>query len=89
MTITITLPPATQARLRALAEATGESMDWLVIEVVEARLRLAELSLRNIVAPVPAESRDSGLTEAELTEMWRESRDDVRETKLRQDDAPT
>ena len=54
MTITITLPPATQARLRALAEATGESMDWLVIEVVEARLRLAELSLRNILAPVPA-----------------------------------
>ncbi len=89
MTITITLPPGTEERLRAQAEATGKSMDLLVIEAVEARLRLAELSLRDILAPVHADFRDSALTEAELTEMLRESLEEVRETRLRQDDAPT
>ena len=88
MTITITLPPGTEERLRAQAEATGKSLDLLVIEAVEARLRLAELSLRDSLAPVHADFRDSGLTEAELTEILRESLEDVRETRLRQDDAP-
>ena len=47
MTITITLPPATEQRLRAEAEATGKDVGTLVVEAVEARLSLAKLSLRD------------------------------------------
>ena len=45
MTITITLPPATEQRLRAQAAATGKEISTLVLEAVETRLALAQLSL--------------------------------------------
>ena len=66
MRITITLPPATQVRLRIQAEATGKSVDQLVVESVEARLSLAQLPLRDILAPVHAELHGSGMIDAEL-----------------------
>jgi hypothetical protein len=40
MTITIDLPPATEALLRAQAEAMGKNISALVVEAVEARLAL-------------------------------------------------
>lgn len=52
MTITISLPPATEERLRAQSEATGKNIGTLVVEAVEARLSLAQLRLRDILAPV-------------------------------------
>lgn len=66
MTITITLPPATEERLRAEAQATGKDISTLVLEAVEARLSLAQMSLRAILAPVHENFRRSGMTEAEL-----------------------
>jgi hypothetical protein len=66
MTITINLPPATEDRLRAQAEATGKDLGTLVVEAVEARLALTQPSLRDILAPVHEDFRKSGMTEAEL-----------------------
>ncbi|HEV3343416.1 MAG TPA: hypothetical protein VG125_23795 [Pirellulales bacterium] len=78
MTITINLPPATEAQLRAQAEATGKNISTLVIEAVEARLALAELRFRDILAPVHAEFQKTGMTENELTTLLEESLEKAR-----------
>ncbi len=78
MTITITLPPATEERLRAQSEATGKNISTLVVEAVEARLSLAQLSLRDILAPAHADFQRSGMTEAELQTLLQESLDESR-----------
>jgi hypothetical protein len=66
MTITINLPPATEDRLRAQAEATGKDLSTLVVEAIEARFALTQLSLRDILIPVHEDFRKSGMTAAEL-----------------------
>ena len=38
MTLTISLPPTTQARLREMAAATGKSIEALVLEAIEDRI---------------------------------------------------
>lgn len=73
MTITINLPPATEDRLRAQAEATGKDLGTLVVEAVEARLALAQLSLRDILAPVHDDFRKSGMTGSELDSFLKEA----------------
>jgi predicted transcriptional regulator len=73
MTITINLPPATEDRLRAQAEATGKDLSTLIVEAVEARLALAQLSLRDILAPVHEDFRKSGMSEAELDSFLQDS----------------
>ncbi len=78
MTITITLPPATEERLRAQSEATGKNISTLVVEAVEARLSLARLSLRDILAPAHADFHGSGMTEAELDALLQGSVDEAR-----------
>ena len=78
MTLTITLPPATEERLKAQAEATGKNISTLVVEAVEARLSLAQLNLRDILAPAHADFSRSGMTEGELDELLQESLDEAR-----------
>jgi hypothetical protein len=78
MTITITLPPATEERLRAQSEATGKNISTLVVEAVEARLSLAQLSLRDILASVHTDFHRSGMTEAELETLLQGSVDEAR-----------
>ena len=85
MTITITLPPATEERLRAQSEATGKNISTLVIEAVEARLSLAQLSLRDILAPAHADFHASGITEGDLDTLLQESLD---ESRLERSSAP-
>ena len=78
MTITITLPPETEQRLRAQAEATGKDISTLVVEAVEARLSLGKLSLRDILAPAHGDFHRSGMTDAELDSLLTESLADSR-----------
>lgn len=78
MTITITLPPATEDRLRAESEATGKSISALVVEAVEARLSLAQLRLRDILAPAHADFHRSGMTEPELDRLLQQALDQNR-----------
>jgi len=78
MTIEITLPPATEERLRAQAEATGKNINTLVTEAVEARLSLAQLSLRDILAPAHGDFQQNGLTDEDLEALLKSSLDAVR-----------
>ena len=78
MTITITLPLATEERLRAQSEATGKNISTLVVEAVEARLSLAQLSLRDILAPAHSDFHASGITEGDLDTLLQESLDESR-----------
>ena len=85
MTITITLPPETEERLRAQSEATGKNISTLVVEAVEARLSLGQLGLRDILAPAHADFRRSGMSDAELETLLRES---VHEARSERKSAP-
>jgi predicted transcriptional regulator len=78
MTITINLPPATEEQLRVQAEATGKNISTLVVEAVEARLALAQLRLKDILAPVHAEFRRSGMSHAEINTLLEESLETAR-----------
>ncbi|HQU41357.1 MAG: hypothetical protein B7Z73_00095 [Planctomycetia bacterium 21-64-5] len=78
MTITINLPPAAEEQLRAQAEATGKNISMLVVEAVEARLALAQLQFKDILAPVHAEFDQSGMSDAELNALLESSLDEVR-----------
>jgi hypothetical protein len=78
MTITINLPPAAEEQLRAQAAATGKNISTLVAEAVEARLALAQLQLKDILAPVHAEFEQSGMSDAELHALLQASLDEVR-----------
>jgi len=78
MTITIDLPAATEARLRAQAEATGKNISTLVVEAIESRLSLAQLGLREILAPVHADFQASGMTDTELDTLLQDSLDESR-----------
>jgi predicted DNA-binding protein len=80
MSITITLPPATEERLRAQAEATGKDIATLVVEAVETRLSLSELRLRDILAPVHEDFKKGAMTDAELDKLFTEERSAARPT---------
>ena len=88
MTITITFPPETEERLRAQADATGKNISTLVVEAVEARFSVSQLSLREILAPAHDDFRQSGLTESSLDSLLEESRDDARTARRSAPDAP-
>ena len=78
MTISVTLPPATEKRLLAESEATGKNINTLIVAAVEARLSLSDLSLRDILAPAHADFQRSGMAEAELEAFLQESLDESR-----------
>jgi hypothetical protein len=73
MIISINLPAATECRLRALTNAAGKDLNTLVIEAVEWRLALADMSLRDILAPVHEDFRKSGMTTDELDAILRKA----------------
>jgi predicted transcriptional regulator len=85
MTITITLPPATEERLRAEAEASGKDISTLVVEAIEARLSLARLHLRDILAPVHDDFHKSGMTEKDLDQLLETALSEVRSKKRAMD----
>jgi len=78
MTITITLPPATEERLRAQAEATGKDLGKLDVEALEVRLSLAQLRLRDILSPVHEDFRNSGMTAGDLDALLNDALSEVR-----------
>lgn len=78
MTISITLPPDTEKRLRAELEATGTDVSTFVRQAVEARLSLGNLSLRDVLSSVHEDFRKSGMTDAELEPMLDETLKEAR-----------
>ncbi|HEY2251832.1 MAG TPA: hypothetical protein VGH74_12255 [Planctomycetaceae bacterium] len=88
MTITITLPQSTEERLRAQAEALGKNINTLVVEAVEARLSLSQLSLRDVLAPAHADFQRSGMNDAELNTLLQDALDEVRARRPPQSRSP-
>jgi len=78
MTITIDLPPATEEQLRAQAKATGKNISTLVLEAVQARLALAQLQFKDILAPVHGDFARSGMTDHDLDALLEDSLEKVR-----------
>lgn len=64
--------------MRAQAEATGKDIGTLVLEAVVPRLSLAQLSIKEILAPVHDDLRQSGLTDGELDALLKDSLQDTR-----------
>ena len=81
MTITITLPPTTEQRLRQQAQATGKDINTLIVEAIEARLTLAQLRLRDILAPVHEDFRKSGMSQIEIDARLGDALAEVRSKK--------
>jgi hypothetical protein len=78
MTITIELPAATEEQLRAQARAMGKNISTFVVEAVQARLALAKLQLKDILAPVHADFKRSGMSEADLDAILQTLLEEVR-----------
>ena len=89
MTIQITLPPATEERLRAAAEATGKNISTFVAEAIEVKLSLAQLQLREVLAPVHGDLKRSGMTDEELENLLKSSLAVVRSERKTAPGAPT
>jgi hypothetical protein len=78
-TLTLTLPPETERKLRACAAASGQDVATFALEAIEAKLRTTPLpTLDARLAPLRQEFRESGMTEDELDELLAEVRDEAR-----------
>lgn len=78
MSITIDLPEAIEARLRAHASASGKNLETLVVEAIEAKLSLAQMTFREILAPIHDDFRRSGMSDEELDELLQSERAEAR-----------
>jgi hypothetical protein len=76
--ITLSLPPDIEDRLRAHAVATGKDIRTVILEAVEARLALLQMNLREILAPIHADFKRSGMSDAELDALLQGTLDAAR-----------
>ena len=67
MTVTIDISKEAEARLKQQAESNGKAFDVFVREMVERGAK--EATWDELVAPFHAETRRSGITDAELDEL--------------------
>ncbi len=81
-TITITgLEPGTTAALEAVARQEGKDTDDLLRHWLQVEL-LSRKSFREILAPVRASFKASGMTAEELDALVKEEREAIRQEKL-------
>lgn len=76
MTLTISLSPAVEAKLRELAAARGQEPTAYASKLVEDAV--SRPSLREILDPVQTDFAQSGVSEAELMEMGRRELESMR-----------
>lgn len=67
MSITIEISKEAEARLKQQAESNGKAFDVFVREIVEDGAK--EPTWQELVAPIHAETRRLGITDAELDEL--------------------
>ena len=84
MTVTVDLSPEIEAKIKTQAEKGGVKFeDYVKSLLEEASIRrenleaLSEKSFDEILAPVRQGFQQSGLSEAELTELFEEAREEV------------
>jgi hypothetical protein len=79
LTLTLTLPPETERKLRACAAASGQDIASFALRAIQEKLQSTPLpTMDERLAPLRQEFRDSGMTEDELYELLKEARDEVR-----------
>ena len=78
MSLTLNLPPATEARLIAAASASGKEVPAFVVEVVEAHLAIETISLRSILGPIHEEFQAGRLSPAKRDALFAEELKAVR-----------
>jgi hypothetical protein len=88
MTITISLTPETEERLRSRAAATGLAPDALAEQLLQQALLGPTVAsggpgtaLDEILAPFRKEVQESGMTDEQLKNFFTEMRDEVRAEK--------
>jgi hypothetical protein len=81
VTITITLPPDTEQRLLARAAASGKDVHTWVREVIEEKLQTPKPTFAEVLAPVHADFRNSGMTAAQLDTLLEETIAEVRDER--------
>ncbi|MCK6484545.1 MAG: hypothetical protein L6R00_10480 [Phycisphaerae bacterium] len=80
MTLEVSLSPDTEAKLRERAAASGKDVVAYVVEAVEEKLR-TPASLAELLAPIHAATRQSGMSEDEIDTLIEETRDEVHAEK--------
>jgi plasmid stability protein len=76
MTLTLTLPPETEKKLRERAAHTGQEVVALARELIERGL-VAAPTIDEILAPFRQDVAASGLSDAELDTLFEEEREAV------------
>ncbi len=69
MTLTINLPPATLAQIKAEAQATGKDVETFVLEAVESKLARRRQTFAEILKPIHDAVEASGMSEQEVESL--------------------
>jgi len=98
MTITLTLPPETERKLKEHAAQSGQSVERFLQQLVErevlgsagkgATAPHAGMTFDEILAPVRQGFQESGLSEAELDQLFEEAREEARQERQRHTERP-
>jgi hypothetical protein len=83
MTLTIDLCPEIERKLREWAAQNGQDLVTLVHQLIDKGLQ-AKPTLDEILAPFRQEVAESGMTDEELANFFREVRDEVRQERRAQ-----
>ena len=67
MTLTISIPATTEARLREIAQAAGTDLSGYVSKLLEEAA--ARPALEELLAPLRKQFADSGITDEQLVEQ--------------------
>ena len=78
-TIAVPLPPDTEKKLREKAVSAGLTLETYIGRLAEtdAAGPAGEDAFDDVVAPLRAAFRDSGMTDDDVTELVEEARDEV------------
>jgi len=94
MTIKIELRPDEERELRELAQASGRDVSEYVHHVLTEHLRsgrspeVTSKTFDQILAPIRKGWQQSGMTEHEITALFEETRDEVRQERRARKETP-
>jgi hypothetical protein len=80
MTLTLNLPPETEARLQARAASQGQDVYAYLQQLIEKDLQ-AKPTLDEVLAPFQAEVKQSGMSDEELDALFREAISESRQAR--------
>ncbi len=80
MTLTLNLPPETEARLQARAAAQGQDVSAYLQQLIEKDLQ-TQPTLDEVLAPFQAEVEQSGMSDEELDALFREAIREARQVR--------